>query len=711
MDNEIWKEFALKYEISNYGNIKSNNKNGNLKPYKKENFLRIDTTEKYPKKSYYVHRLVAEYFIVNPDKTKYTMIHHIDMNKHNNVYTNLKWVQQYEYFQLNKQKITQIKPNLNNPFYQFDLNGILIKKWDNLIELKKANPTYTIKYINKCLKNKTKTSYDYIWSYSETCNIIKLETKSKPNIIKSKAKSKINNKDIKPIKSYCNPYNPIFELWRNITNYEKYAISNLGNVKSKIDGKLLKPQLVGEDYFRVNLRGNNNEQKSFAIHILVATHFIFNKNPLINIVVDHIDENKLNNNYSNLRWVSRSQNTKYYYDNNKYKRANAILQYDKNNVLIKEWKCVKEIIDQTQYDGSNIYNSLNKNITAYGFIWKYKNEQLKNTVKLASDEIFKNCGTIEGYNMSKYEISNYGNVKSLSNNEIMKLQFRNGYYRITFKINNKEQKIFLIHRLVAYLFIPNNNQSTNVVNHIDKNKLNNYYKNLEWVTQQKNVEHSIAKKIQQIDVNTGNILNIFNSIKSVCSSLNIKRSTGIIKCCNNKIDFIYGYKWQYDDKILQQNVILKQHINKKQIQPTKKRNIIYSNGKKIAQIDPITKKIINIYNSISLANNALNIKINSNNISQSCNKKIGIAYGYNWCFVDNNDYKVGDIINIEIPQKMTTRKINQIEIENKNENVINTFDSIKQACDSLNIKYNSSITKCCKNKIQSAYGYKWQYVE
>ena len=46
MDNEIWKEFATGFEIPNRDNVKSKNKNGNLKPYKKGNFLRIDTAEK-----------------------------------------------------------------------------------------------------------------------------------------------------------------------------------------------------------------------------------------------------------------------------------------------------------------------------------------------------------------------------------------------------------------------------------------------------------------------------------------------------------------------------------------------------------------------------------------------------------------------------------------------------------------------------------------
>lgn len=47
-----------------------------------------------------------------------------------------------------------------------------------------------------------------------------------------------------------------------------------------------------------------------------------------------------------------------------------------------------------------------------------------------------------------------------------------------------------VHRLVAIAFCDGRSEERNEVNHIDYNRTNNYYKNLEWVTHRENVQHS-----------------------------------------------------------------------------------------------------------------------------------------------------------------------------------------------------------------------------
>jgi hypothetical protein len=62
-----------------------------------------------------------------------------------------------------------------------------------------------------------------------------------------------------------------------------------------------------------------------------------------------------------------------------------------------------------------------------------------------------------------------------------------GYKQVHIKIPNKS-KMYTVHRLVAKYFVPNPNKY-NVVHHIDGNKLNNNYKNLEWTTQSQNIKY------------------------------------------------------------------------------------------------------------------------------------------------------------------------------------------------------------------------------
>ena len=93
---EIWKDingYEGLYQISNLGNIRSyiRNRNKNLKYNKtKDNYQRITLTKEKTKKSYLVHRLVAQAFVPNPLLKK--QVNHKDFDVCNNRADNLEWV-------------------------------------------------------------------------------------------------------------------------------------------------------------------------------------------------------------------------------------------------------------------------------------------------------------------------------------------------------------------------------------------------------------------------------------------------------------------------------------------------------------------------------------------------------------------------------------------------------------------------------------------
>lgn len=117
------------------------------------------------------------------------------------------------------------------------------------------------------------------------------------------------------------------------------------------------------------------------------------------------------------------------------------------------------------------------------------------------NEIWK---PIEGF--SKYEISNFGRVKSLERTTrngnkgglrfrpefIMKgCDFGYQYLKVNLRDDNGKTHNVKVHRLVAQHFIPNPHNKP-CTNHKDFNRCNNHVDNLEWVTYKENNDHKSA---------------------------------------------------------------------------------------------------------------------------------------------------------------------------------------------------------------------------
>lgn len=87
-----------------------------------------------------------------------------------------------------------------------------------------------------------------------------------------------------------------------------------------------------------------------------------------------------------------------------------------------------------------------------------------------------------------YEASNLGRIRSLKQKNIRVLSVnlnQLGYHRVKVSLNGVEKQ-FCVHKLVAYAYLPNPNNYTEV-DHLDKNKSNNTLSNLKWVSRSENL--------------------------------------------------------------------------------------------------------------------------------------------------------------------------------------------------------------------------------
>lgn len=107
-----------------------------------------------------------------------------------------------------------------------------------------------------------------------------------------------------------------------------------------------------------------------------------------------------------------------------------------------------------------------------------------------------------------YEVSNYGNIKSVKKNIVKTFRRDNsGYPRTNLSKNGKPTTVY-IHRIVAETFIPNPDGKP-TVDHIDRNVDNNHVDNLRWADlydQRANQQDGRMRAIKLLDKRTGKIM-------------------------------------------------------------------------------------------------------------------------------------------------------------------------------------------------------------
>ena len=240
---------------------------------------------------------------------------------------------------------------------------------------------------------------------------------------------------------------------------------------------------------------------------------------------------------------------------------------------------------------------------------KYSNKQIKNNKiedLLLPDEIYKET------KYKGYFITNKGRIISSPNYTRSNFRIINSIIdSIGYEIVHIKGKNIKVHRLIAEAFIPNPNNYP-IVNHKDENRSNNNINNLEWCTNEYNIAYSCGKKVKQIDINTKQIIAIFDSALQAANSVNGANSH-ILDVCNRKRKYktAYGYIWRFIDD------------NDYEL------NFNEGNKKKIIMLNLKNEKLKE-FNSIGEASKVMNVGITA--ISNNLNGRSKSCKGYKFIY-------------------------------------------------------------------------------
>jgi len=147
-----------------------------------------------------------------------------------------------------------------------------------------------------------------------------------------------------------------------------------------------------------------------------------------------------------------------------------------------------------------------------------------------------------------YEVSVEGQVRNKKFNRLLKPYLCGDYLGL--RMGNSKSKKFYIHRLVAEAFLPSPTDDC-VVDHIDRNRMNNHASNLRWVSRSVNgINRAIELKARP---------NSTSGEHHIRKVEDCKKGTDYVVIINTDAIKHYSYHKSLDDAIKTRNSIIKQY--------------------------------------------------------------------------------------------------------------------------------------------------------
>ena len=174
MVEEIWRTAVYDgevyeglYKVSNLGRILSLNykRTGRVElmehSYDGQGYLQVTLCKNKETKKCYVHRLVAETFITNPENLP--EVNHIDENKENNRVDNLEWKSPKDNCNHGTRN-ERIAKTLSKKVLQLSLTGELIREWESTRECGRNG--FAQSHVAECCNGKLPHYKGFRWEYA-----------------------------------------------------------------------------------------------------------------------------------------------------------------------------------------------------------------------------------------------------------------------------------------------------------------------------------------------------------------------------------------------------------------------------------------------------------------------------------------------------------------------------------------------------------------
>ena len=223
------------------------------------------------------------------------------------------------------------------------------------------------------------TNADKIYNEIEFQNYIALKFNYHNKCLKLIANPKWSWEDFTNIPN--NMEKEMSEQWRDVVGYEGlYQVSSWGRIKAiarmattinyPVKECIRALNIDHKGYCRCSLR-KDGKYKNEYVHVLVALSFIEKKSE--KLTVNHINGNKLDNNVSNLEWVTLSENIQHAYNNNLMRQRGENHKWSK--LSTEQVLEIREYLDDKSYSREELAKMYNVHVGTIGKIARYESRK------------------------------------------------------------------------------------------------------------------------------------------------------------------------------------------------------------------------------------------------------------------------------------------------------------------------------------------------